>query len=102
MSPTQFPDLNAVLAELAERAAAILGTDFVGAYPQGSFAVGDADRHSDCDFLIPVHRPVSGDQEAALRAMDDELPALCGSWISVVALATTTFQDLEGACGLRS
>jgi hypothetical protein len=46
MSPTPFPDLNAVLAELAERAAAILGTDFVGAYLQGSFAVGDADRHT--------------------------------------------------------
>lgn len=80
MSPTQFPDLNAVLAELAERAAAILGTDFVGAYLQGSFAIGDADRHSDCDFLIPVHRPVSGDQEALLRAMHDELPTRPDYW----------------------
>jgi hypothetical protein len=30
--PTQFPQLNAILAELAERAARILGANFAGAY----------------------------------------------------------------------
>jgi predicted nucleotidyltransferase len=78
--PTPFPELNSVLAELAERAAAILGDDFVGAYLQGSFAVGDADLHSDCDFLIPVHRQVTGDREAALRAMHDEFPTRPDYW----------------------
>lgn len=79
-SGTPFAELNSVLAELARRAAAILGTDFVGAYLQGSFAVGDADPHSDCDFLIPVHRQVSGEREAALRAMHDEFPTRPGYW----------------------
>ena len=78
--PTPYGDLNAVLAELTGRATAILGADFVGAYLQGSFAVGDADLHSDCDFLIPVHRQVTGEQEAALRALHDELPTRPDYW----------------------
>jgi predicted nucleotidyltransferase len=32
----------------------VLGTGFVGAYLQGSFAVGDFDRHSDVDFIIVI------------------------------------------------
>ena len=72
--PTKFPELNAIVAELAERAARILGANFVGAYLQGSFAVGDADLQSDCDFLIPVRRQVSAAQEAGLRAMHAGFP----------------------------
>jgi hypothetical protein len=60
--PTQFLELN-------ERAAGILGDRFVGAYLQGSFAVGDADIHGDCDLPIPVHGPITSDQEAGLRAL---------------------------------
>ena len=78
--PTQFPELNAVLAELTERAAAILGDNFVGAYLQGSFAVGDADIASDCDFLIPIHGPVTPEQEDALRALHREFPARPEHW----------------------
>jgi hypothetical protein len=56
--PTQFPELNELLRELSDHAAGILGGNFVGAYLQGSFAVGDADLQSDCDFLIPFHGPI--------------------------------------------
>lgn len=77
---TPFPELNELLVELVSRAAAILGDNFVGAYLQGSFAVGDADIHSDCDFLIPVHGPITAEQEAALRAMHDEIPTRGGHW----------------------
>ena len=38
--PTPFPDLNAVLRELFERVQAVLRINIVGAYLQGSFAVG--------------------------------------------------------------
>ena len=79
-SPTQFPELNELLRDLTERAADILGDNFVGAYLQGSFAVGDADMHSDCDFLIPVHGPITPDQEAGLRALHDEIPTRQGHW----------------------
>jgi hypothetical protein len=79
-SPTQFLELNHLLRELTERAAGILGDNFVGAYLQGSFAVGDADIHSDCDFLIPVGGPITPDQEAGLRALHDEIPTRAGHW----------------------
>jgi hypothetical protein len=79
-SPTRYPELNELLQELTGRAAEILGDNFVGAYLQGSFAVGDADMHSDCDFLIPVHGPITGDQEAGLRALHDEIPTRPGHW----------------------
>ncbi len=78
--PTRFAELNEVLAELTGRAAEILRDNFVGAYLQGSFAVGDADQHSDCDFLIPVYRPITAGQEAALRTLHDELPTRPGHW----------------------
>jgi len=79
-SPTQFPELNDLLRELIERAAGILGDNFVGAYLQGSFAVGDADMHSDCDFLMPVRGLITPDQEAGLRALHDEIPSRPGHW----------------------
>src|SRR5438309_382057 len=79
-SPTQFPELNAVLRELTERAHAILGDNFAGVYLQGSFAVGDADIASDCDFLIPVNGPITAEQEAGLRALHREIVATPGYW----------------------
>ncbi len=78
--PTQFPELNTLLDELTERTSGILGDNFVGAYLQGSFAVGDADLFSDCDFLIPVHGPITPEQEARLRALHDEIPTRGGFW----------------------
>lgn len=77
---TGFAELDDVLLELTDRAADVLRDDFVGAYLQGSFALGDADRHSDCDFLIPVRRPPTPAQEAGLRALHDELPTRPGHW----------------------
>jgi hypothetical protein len=79
-NPTPYPELNGVLRELTERAQAILGDNFVGAYLQGSFAVGDADMNSDCDFLIPVRGPITPAQETALRDMHREFPARPQHW----------------------
>lgn len=78
--PTRFADLNAVLRELTERAAGILGDNFVGAYLQGSFAVGDGDQYSDVDFLIPIRQPVTPEQERELRAMHAEFPHRAVTW----------------------
>ena len=74
-SPTEFRELNELLSEFVARASHILAANFVGAYLQGSFAVGDGDQHSDVDFLIPVRGPVTAEQETALRAMHAEFPA---------------------------
>ena len=78
--PTRFPELNELLVELVERARAILAETFVGAYLQGSFAVGDADEHSDCDFLIPITTQPDRERESALRALHDAIPTRSGHW----------------------
>jgi len=50
--PTPYAELNEVLAGLVTDVRAILGGTLVGAYLQGSFALGDGDMQSDCDFLL--------------------------------------------------
>jgi len=67
--PTAFPELNAVLDEFVADVRKILGENFCGAYLQGSFAVGDADEHSDVDFIVVVYEDVGGEQESALAEM---------------------------------
>jgi hypothetical protein len=54
MVPTPYPELDAVLQELVESVQAALSNSFVAACPQGSFAVGDFDRHSDVDFIVAI------------------------------------------------
>jgi predicted nucleotidyltransferase len=67
--PTPFPQLNAVLDDLVTSTQTLLGDNFVGAYLQGSFAGGDADELSDCDFDIVVEHPLNETELAALQAM---------------------------------
>jgi hypothetical protein len=67
--PTPFADLNAVLAHLVENVRAILGDTFIGAYLHGSFAVGDADEHSDCDFVVVTQLDLTAGEVAALQAL---------------------------------
>src|SRR5437899_1522113 len=78
--PTRFRGLNTLLAELTERVRGILGPDFIGAYLQGSFAVGDADIYSDCDFLIPVRRAITAAQEGDLRSPHHQIWFRRGHW----------------------
>ena len=66
MAFTPFPALDAILDELVTRARQILGANFLGAYLQGSFAVGDADEHSDVDFLIVTQDELTEAQDASL------------------------------------
>lgn len=66
---TPFAGLNAVLAHLTDHVRAILGDNLVGLYLQGSFAVGDADEMSDCDFMVAIARDLTADERAELQAM---------------------------------
>jgi hypothetical protein len=77
---TPFPELDALLADLVGSARAILGDTFVGAYVQGSFALGAGDLTSDCDFIVATTAPPSGPAEAGLRALHDEIPTRPGLW----------------------
>lgn len=77
--PTPYPELNAVLAHLLAGVRAALGENLVGAYLQGSFAVGDAGEQSDCDFIVVTDRDLDARELAALAALHagiHELPHL--------------------------
>jgi hypothetical protein len=78
--PTPFSDLNALLDDFVASTRAILGDDFVGAYLQGSFAVGDADEHSDVDFIVVTEGELSDERRAALQAMHRRLYARSTPW----------------------
>jgi hypothetical protein len=78
--PTPYADLNVVVRELVARVRNVLGDNFVGAYLQGSFAVGDFDIYSDVDFLILINQDISGDQLSPLRALHADIFKLDCPW----------------------
>jgi predicted nucleotidyltransferase len=91
-SPTVFPELNELLAELVARVESILGDNFVGAYVTGGFALGGGDLQSDCDFVVVTEERVTAEQERALRQLHDEIPTRPGHWP----------HDLEGSYASRA
>jgi hypothetical protein len=78
--PTPYPDLNEVLRGLLEGVQAVLGAKFVGAYLQGSFAIGDFDEHSDVDFIIVIEHDLLDDEVRALQSMHARIFALDCAW----------------------
>jgi hypothetical protein len=80
--PTPYADLNAVLDQLVKGVKTLLTDNFVGAYLQGSFALGDFDTHSDVDFIVVTHEDIPPDQLPALQALHDVLHALPSPWAS--------------------
>jgi predicted nucleotidyltransferase len=78
--PTVYPELNALLEELVSSVRTILAQNFCGAYLQGSFAVGDADVHSDVDFLVVTQDEVSVEHLAELQVMHKRIHALDVPW----------------------
>jgi hypothetical protein len=78
--PTPYPELDTLLETLATSVKAALGDAFVGACLQGSFAVGDFDRHSDVDFVIVVVDELGDAQVDALQAMHARIYRLPSPW----------------------
>ncbi|MBK8902160.1 MAG: DUF4111 domain-containing protein [Anaerolineaceae bacterium] len=78
--PTIYPDLNDVLGLLADSAQAILGSQLLGLYLQGSFATGDGDEHSDVDFLAIIQHDLSEAEHGALQTMHRRIFALPIPW----------------------
>ena len=78
--PTPYPELNAVLQELAESVQAVLRDNFVAICLQGSFAAGGFDRHSDVDFIVAIEEELSDAQLFSLQAMHKRLYNLESRW----------------------
>ena len=79
-APTPYPELNAVLSEWLDHIRTVLGEDLIGAYLQGSFAVGDFDEHSDVDFLVAIQDKLSDAQLAGLQETHVKIYNLDSPW----------------------
>lgn len=82
------------------RARGILGDGFLGAYLQGSIALGDADMYSDCDFLIVTAGPIMPPQEQGLRRLHDQLPTRPGHWPRHIEGSYAPRDELRDLTGL--
>jgi hypothetical protein len=69
IEPTSYADLNIVLRDLVTRVRDVRGDNFIGAYLQGSFAIGDFDIYSDVDVIILVVEDIPDDQLPTLQAV---------------------------------
>ncbi|SRR5258706_1461392 len=78
--PTSDPELNAVLNEFVTSVQAVLGDNFISAYLQGSFGVGDWDNDSDVDFTIVIEHEVSDADLSALQAMHARIYNFESEW----------------------
>jgi hypothetical protein len=78
--PTPYPELNAVLDALVAGVRGALGDRLVGAYLQGSFAVGDFDGDSDVDFIVATREELSHGQVQALQVVHGDVYALESEW----------------------
>jgi len=82
--PTPITELNAVLSEwLTSVQTAVqtaLGDNFVAAYLQGSFAVGDFDGDSDVDFLVAIQEELSDAQLSELQSAHARIYDLPSPW----------------------
>lgn len=97
---TPYAELDAVLADLVGAVREILGDTYVGAYVQGSFALGAGDTESDCDFIVATTAPPSGEAEARLRALHDEIPTREGFWTQHIEGSYADIASLRGVDGL--
>lgn len=78
--PTPYLELNHVLDQLVLGMKGILDGHFIGAYLQGSFAVGDFDRHSDVDFIVAIQEELNPTMVEALQTMHDKVYQLESPW----------------------
>ena len=98
--PTRFPELNELLQGWVEAISEILEDNFVGAYLVGSFALGDADIHSDCDFLVVVRNSLTPSEEARLRALHRKVFRRPGHWTQHLEGSYAPENELRSLHGL--
>jgi hypothetical protein len=79
-SPTPYPALNKLLADVVSRLKAQLGSNFVGAYLQGSFALGDFTESSDVDLVVAIDRDIADKDLPALQKLHGELHTSAPPW----------------------
>ncbi len=86
-TPTPYAELNAVLARLVSAAYDQLGDNLVGAYLQGSFALGDFDESSDVDAFIVTRGDITAHALPALQALHGQIHELPSTWAQRLELS---------------
>lgn len=71
--PTPYPELNSVLRDFVDGVQTVLSNNLVGAYLQGSFAVGDFDLHSDVDFIMVIEEELSHEEVHGLQGVHEHI-----------------------------
>ncbi|MBN2379423.1 DUF4111 domain-containing protein [candidate division WOR-3 bacterium] len=79
-NPTPYTDLNEVLYLLVQSIQDILTDNLIGLYLQGSFAVGDFDEYSDCDFIVAIDKELTDNQVVSLQAMHGRIFDIDPGW----------------------
>ena len=97
---TQFAELNELLGQIVPQIKSILGDNFVGAYLQGSFALGAADMYSDCDFLIVARRALTPAQEKSIRKLHADIRTRPGHWVHHLEGSYAPQDELRSLSGL--
>jgi Domain of unknown function (DUF4111)/Polymerase beta, Nucleotidyltransferase len=69
-----------VLDELVTGATGALGESFCGAYLHGSFALGEANEHSDVDFVVATNDELTKSEQRGLQDLHARLFALDSPW----------------------
>jgi len=79
-TPTQFPELNAILQTFVELLRPILKENLVSVMLTGSFALGGGDKDSDVDFAVVIKRELNEQEFQAISAMHKELYEIDSEW----------------------
>ena len=98
--PTSYAELNAVLENFITDVQAIVRDQFIGAYLQGSFALGDGDLHSDCDFIVVLKDGLTPDQLGRLMLLHDDIPTRPGHWTRHLEGSYAPARQLRDLSGL--
>ena len=77
---TPHADLDAVLHHWIVRLHEVLGDNLVGAYLQGSLAVGDFDMASDIDFIVALQEDIPATGVDVLHRLHQEIYSLPTAW----------------------
>lgn len=99
-SPTPYPEINALLQEVLERARAVLGSHFIAMYLEGSLTSGAFDQDSDIDFVIVTDEEVSPALFEELRAIHEQISTHASPWAiqlegSYISQATLRRHDAD-------
>ncbi len=78
--PTPDMELNGVLDEFVKSVREVLRENFVSAYLQGSFGIGDWDNDSDVDFTIVTEGDVAEIELEELQVMHARIYQLNSEW----------------------